>query len=706
MRPRAWPGSARRLIGLVLLVTLLPSVLLIALGWRLFQEDRAGELRAIEERRERAADLVVSALERAIEQIEDRLDRPEGLDRFHDIEQAPDTALVTILPDRVEVRPAGRVAYLPAARSIPMPTGDVFAPGEALEFQQQSPFAAGRWFEDLAHRSDGPVKPGALLRFARTLRTQRSFDQALATYLAVSQLPASVIEGAPSDLLARWLRCDLLASLDRVDELRGEAGALLEDLRRGRWTLTRAVYEMHVADAARWAGRPMPSTGGHAESLAAAIDEFWREHVETGRAGNGGATSRRGRPGREVAAEQAGAASPHAAVAGGTEPVATADGIGVIIWRRPEPSRLVAFVALPSYVEREWLDPERPWLDRQHVGVALQDSGRQGVLHTTRRLAADSGLPWNVAVTSTDVAADLARLSGRRRLWLIGLAALLVLVAAGTAVAARAVSGELAVARLQADFVAAVSHEFRTPLTSLRHISEVLQEGRVGTGERREAYYGALVRQTDRLQRLVDALLDFGRMEAGAAPYRLEPLPIDRLVRDVVAEFTDEAAARGEDVTLHLTSTALVAPADRDAISNAVWNLLDNAIKYSPGAPEAWVDVRLEDNSIAVSVRDRGMGIPLREQRHIFRKFQRGARATSERIRGTGIGLAVVHHVVTAHGGRIDVQSEPDAGSTFTMWLPSASRPGPSDQASAAHEAELSDSGKAEFEFTTRPAAD
>jgi hypothetical protein len=106
MRPRAWPGSARRLIGLVLLVTLLPSILLVALGWRLFQEDRAGELRALEERRERAADLVVSVLERALEQIEDRLDRAEGLDRFPDIEQAPDTALVTILPDRVDVRPA------------------------------------------------------------------------------------------------------------------------------------------------------------------------------------------------------------------------------------------------------------------------------------------------------------------------------------------------------------------------------------------------------------------------------------------------------------------------------------------------------------------------------------------------------------------------------------------------------------------------
>jgi signal transduction histidine kinase len=336
----------------------------------------------------------------------------------------------------------------------------------------------------------------------------------------------------------------------------------------------------------------------------------------------------------------------------------------------------VAFVALPSFVERRWLVPERLSLDRQRVRVALQDPAARGDVATTLRRAADSGLPWTVTVANADAEAELARLDGRRRLWLIGLAALAALVVAGTAVAVKAVSSELAVARLQSDFVSAVSHEFRTPLTSLRQISEALQDARVGSEEGRRTYYGALGRQTDRLQRLVEALLDFGRMEAGAAPYRPENASIDRLFRAVVGEFTAEAETRGEPVALHVTTVGVDAAVDREAISNAIWNLLDNAVKYSPGTREAWVDVRPSNGGVSVSVRDRGIGIPCGEQREIFGKFRRGARATSEGIAGTGIGLAIVHHVVTAHGGTVGVESEPDAGSTFTIWLPHASLTG------------------------------
>jgi signal transduction histidine kinase len=195
----------------------------------------------------------------------------------------------------------------------------------------------------------------------------------------------------------------------------------------------------------------------------------------------------------------------------------------------------------------------------------------------------------------------------------------------------------------------------------------------VASEDERRSYYGVFGRQTDRLHRLVEALLDFGRMEADAAPYRPERASIDRLVRSVVAEFTAEASAQGEAVAVHVTSAAVDAAIDREAMANAIRNLLDNAIKYSPETREAWVDVRTSDGGAVVSVRDRGMGIPDAEQPEIFKKFHRGTRAKSERIAGTGIGLAIVHHVVTAHGGTVSVESKPDQGSTFTIWLPRGS---------------------------------
>ena len=637
MGTRHWLESFRRPIGLMLLVTLVPSILLVVLGWRLFREDRDGELRALRERRERAAERVGLALQRALRQVETRLDQADPAREFGELEGATDAAVITLQDDGFDVRPAGRVAYVPAV-SWPSALDESFNAGESIALRNPT-------------RSSEPAgRIGALLRLARGLRARKAFAEALDTYSTLGRLPPILVEGVPTDLLARWMRCDLLASLGRKDELAREAKSLLDDLSRGHWTLTRAVYVVHRTDAARWAGLTLPSDPSPAERLATAIEDVFADRPVL----DGARTALNER-----------------------RLVSTTEGYGAAVVRTVA-TRTVAFVALPSFVEREWLEPERRRLRSQNMGVALQHPAARTPGPDVARLpASESGLPWTIAVATTDVASELAAVSGRRNVWLLAFAALGVLIVAGAAIAARAVSNELVVARLQSDFVSAVSHEFRTPLTSVRQIAEVLQDDRVATEDRRRSYYDALVRHTDRLQRLVEALLDFGRMEAGAARYRREPIAVDQLARAVVSHYMDEAASRQEQVSIHVDCASAVALVDRDAMSNAIRNLIDNAVKYSPASPEAWVDVRPVDDGVTVSVRDRGIGIPACEQRDIFRKFTRGARATAARIRGTGIGLAIVHHVVTAHGGRISVRSEPDAGSTFTIWLPAATAQSP-----------------------------
>ena len=246
--------------------------------------------------------------------------------------------------------------------------------------------------------------------------------------------------------------------------------------------------------------------------------------------------------------------------------------------------------------------------------------------------------------------------------------------AGGLVIITRSVVRDLAVARLQSDFVSAVSHEFRTPLTSLRQLTEVLLDGRVAAEDRRETYYRALARQTDRLHRLVESLLDFGRMEAGTSPYRLEPLDACALVRSVVEEFRagrgreglPRGAAGGQPPGVRRRRL----PADREALTHALWNLLDNAVKYSPECRTVWVDV--ERTGIAawpIRVRDRGLGVPRHEHADIFERFVRGADAKAHGIKGTGIGLAMVRHIVSAHGGDVGVESVPGEGSTFTIAL-------------------------------------
>jgi signal transduction histidine kinase len=224
--------------------------------------------------------------------------------------------------------------------------------------------------------------------------------------------------------------------------------------------------------------------------------------------------------------------------------------------------------------------------------------------------------------------------------------------------------------RVQSDFVSAVSHEFRTPLTSVRQLSELLAHGRVPTEERRHLYYKTLLRESARLERLVEGLLNFGRMEAGGRQYHFEELDATRLVHQVVAEFSPQLEAQGRRIELSGAADPLKIDADPEAISVALRNLVDNAIKYSPDHPTVWIDWGLSNHYVAIRVRDQGPGIPESERRKIFRRFVRGSAAASTNAKGSGVGLAMVRHIVAAHGGEITVASEAGQGSVFTMLLP------------------------------------
>ncbi|MDQ3349880.1 MAG: HAMP domain-containing histidine kinase, partial [Acidobacteriota bacterium] len=229
---------------------------------------------------------------------------------------------------------------------------------------------------------------------------------------------------------------------------------------------------------------------------------------------------------------------------------------------------------------------------------------------------------------------------------------------------------ELAVARLQTDFVAAVSHEFRTPLTALRHVTELLEESDDLPPERRRSFYQALGRSTERLHRLVETLLDFSRMEGGRKPYDLRMLDAAALVAQVAADFERDVTSRGFAINVRVDRVNTQIRADAEALTHALWNLLDNAVKYSPEGNAVDIAVHGHPSGLAISVLDRGLGIPAHERRDIFQRFVRGEQATRLGIKGTGLGLAMVSHVVQAHRGTLDVQSAEGAGSTFTIVLP------------------------------------
>ncbi|PIE18440.1 MAG: hypothetical protein CSA65_04810 [Proteobacteria bacterium] len=249
---------------------------------------------------------------------------------------------------------------------------------------------------------------------------------------------------------------------------------------------------------------------------------------------------------------------------------------------------------------------------------------------------------------------------------------LLVLMASGLFFTYRGVRRESDLARLKSDFVSTVSHELKTPLTSIRMFAEMLQQGIADTSAARERYQWVIIRESERLGQLITNVLDFSRVERGTRRYDLQGEPLEALVREAVETF--QRLSDGEEVRI------LFAPppdlplvyADREAAVTSLLNLLSNAAKYSRERPD--LKVRFVDDAetrqrgeVGVAVVDQGIGIPAAEQKRIFDDFYRAPGARAAGVEGTGLGLSLVRRHMEACGGRVTVESRPGEGSTFTL---------------------------------------
>ena len=642
MRDNFWRGPQRlRVVFLGIMILLTATLGIVA--WWLFQQDQQLAIQRLGERQETAADLLVVLLEKnltATDRILDQLLTQDG-----NPIPSPDFGATYVRFTRSTLRtwPDHALAYNPlATEPLEMPESS-FTVADELEFKDGNYSGAIAALSEASASSDPNTRAAALVRIARNYRKSGRPQDSLRASRQLANLGSVSVSGLPA-AIAGGLAALYAMEQGHDPSLPEAAQGLNHQLSSGQWNLSQAAYDASVRELDRWL--PAEQLAPRPAALAEGVDWLWRTYERD---------------------------EGHAHVVGRqilVTPIAP-----LLLQWKTSGNVFVGFVADADYLQTKWLSETQGTLDNLHVNVALTDSeghlflGKlpEGAKRPAIKLSSATALPWTVQVfnTASEASADRAR----RYVFLLGTSILAALILTGFGFVAHAISRELAVARFQTDFVSTVSHEFRTPLTTLCQLSELLKRNRVASVEDQQQYFELLHTESNRLRRLVEGLLNLGRIEAGKLQFRFEPIDAAEFVRQSVLEFDKAQQTRDHHFQVQAEGRFMV-QADRETLQCALWNLFENAVKYSPQADTVWVKVSGSDNRVEIAVTDQGVGIPSNERRHVFDRFVRGSRARASNISGTGIGLSMAREIVQAHGGEIAVDGQDGEGSTFRILLP------------------------------------
>jgi signal transduction histidine kinase/tetratricopeptide (TPR) repeat protein len=641
--------ATKRLLAIFIITILAPGLILGFFGLRAFRQEKRLAEQQIRERLAVAAESMGRLLDlelRSWQQAAGELARagPANRDtwpeRLRRTLAEPGAAVVLFRNgDRVESLPAGQLLYALSEDPDPSSTTNALSPlivrAEALEWREKKYNEAIAIYRRLLESSISGQRAAILHRLARNLKKAGQVEEALHTFRLLEKEPRTQLESLPSDLVALYEMTSLETGPTR------SSGALrfYQDLVRGRWRLQKSSYIFYSEQAREWL------TGVDTAHLIE--EEQWKLELS-------------------LFAEQFMDAPRSFATDEGTFLAFwSAEPFAAILFREPFVGSVLSPVASDDF-EFTLLAPSGRPLIKGEIAE------REPLVTQTLRSAE---LPLRLRLWPKNPAALYASLNRRQNLYLGMLATVVVLLAFGGYLTVRTLKSELTIAQMKSDFVATVSHEFRSPLAGINQLGEMLRDGRVRDESRRQEYYEMIVAETGRLRRLVENVLDFSRMEDGRKQYRFEPIEAAEWLRELTDDFRTQVAATGFAIEAEIPDRLPAIVADRETLTTAVHNLLDNAVKYSRDSNTVQLKADADAESISISVRDEGIGIRAEDQPRIFEKFYRGGGEVARQVKGVGLGLNLVQHIVDAHGGSISVQSKEGKGTTFTIRLKTARNP-------------------------------
>jgi len=307
--------------------------------------------------------------------------------------------------------------------------------------------------------------------------------------------------------------------------------------------------------------------------------------------------------------------------------------------------------------------------DRDEKIILKSENSPSGSL-TVRTNFAGGFPPWFVELYQNDPDLFDTFLFSRRGIYFYMFFLLTGILIFGLILTVRTVAHELELSKMKSDFVSTISHEFKSPLSSIRQLAEMLQSGRVPSENRRQEYYDVLVEQSERLSLLIDNILDFAKLEEGRKKFDFQMMDMCLLLQEIVSIIQDQVRHNDFVIKVEIEKPLPAIKADRESITQAITNLIDNAIKYSGDARNLIVRAFVENQYLNITVKDFGIGIKKEEIDKIFERFYRGGDVLTRTVKGSGLGLTLVKQIVEAHHGKVLVESEPGKGSMFTLTIP------------------------------------
>lgn len=342
--------------------------------------------------------------------------------------------------------------------------------------------------------------------------------------------------------------------------------------------------------------------------------------------------------------------------------------------------RIVALGFNPQQFIHEVLDPKIQEITQDKFYIGAMDNATQGVIYNSDKGFTPKGFKYKKAFwllsdyhigieLKDQTINELVKARSRKNLYLIIIIDFVLIF--GAVLIYRNINKQIELSRIKSDFISNVSHEIRTPLALISMYVETLDMGRVKTEDKKKEYYGIINQETRRLSNMVNNILNFSKIENNKRKYTLVPVDINAIVENVLTTFKYQLESKGFTLKVKLHSNLPMVNADNDAVTEALINLIDNAVKYSEEHKLIVLTSGCFENGVFIEVSDKGIGISESEQKRIFDKFYRVTEKNlAHKAKGSGLGLAIVQHVMHAHSGKVTVNAKTGEGSRFRLLFP------------------------------------